>query len=294
MSGRDLTGLYIHPNGSFYAFEWMDKNQRRSRLALSTNFGKTWKYISPEYQTECPFTIYQDPLHPDLVLFEREAGAISYWWTEKYQAEDETYHWKKTGKADIYRGEPLSVGDYPFFGSFRGDIDDAQRIRATLSNFFQLPFLKWGNRLSVDATQTTTAKPSYTFHLHEPVIVPITVEFLQPRMPLRFVDSTDETLFWGIKVLPEGEEGTTVYPKHWYVPEINYSQQEREELLHDPEVTAITIDQDHPYHRKVDLSKFFDFSKPGNYQIQLYHEDLRIVPWGGSFGGQVFNISIAN
>jgi hypothetical protein len=131
--------------------------------------------------------------------------------------------------------------------------------------------------------------------------MPVTVEVKfvsarpqsQPRPPLRFADIPDETVFWGLRVLPENNAATVVLPKILTTPVGRFEDYEEREatLLHDPNLKTINLDESHPYSRKIDLSKFYDFSKPGNYQVQLFQEDGK---WGGNFAGQVIQVSIAN
>jgi hypothetical protein len=303
---RDFTVVFTHPNGSIFAFEKLaTASSVMNRLAVSKDLGKTWRIITGNWPGDGTYwQLSQDPDHPDLVCYSRSDFSL-HSETDTYQADDQNYQtWRLTTQSldsgRISEDKKLFWTEKNLFCPVR--VDGLDSVVASLSTFFALPFLKWGNGLVISHVQIETEQPNYTFHPHHLMNISVEVKFVQPRPaihsppPLKFADIPDETIFWGLRVLPENNNATIVWPKIMGLNagpshEMKVQEELETSLLHDAALKIVNLDETHPYSRTIDLSKFYDFSKPGNYQVQFFQLSAK---WGGSFSGQVFQISITN
>jgi len=314
-AGWSFENAFIHPNGSIFASverhtptlpagetevngpAWTTINGEKQyiyeRIVVSRDQGRTWTEISKN--TPAAFGFYgffQDPDHPDLVCFQG-AGKSHLTRSVVFQADNDTFDWKMTPASD-WKGGVLTDG--PRFEPFVSGALMNMRIHAMLSNFFTFPFSRageYGPELPI--VRAATAKPAYTFRAHEPMKIPIKVDFRIAHPAIKILDTSDETAFWGVKVAPAGGRGKVVEER---VSELLFGWPDLAErtrrYFRDPNLSTITVDENHPYERTVDLSKFHDFSHPGTYRVMVYHDDQPLVKWGGGFGSDAFEVTVTN
>ena len=308
---RDIETVYLHPNGKIYAVVTVlsdtepvagpfgGASSTRSGnghlkyithpLLISEDGGKTWRNISRNIPVNFEIRgFFQDPDHPALVCFQGSSGPARPSFV--FHAVDDSYDWMMTPVEEWIGGEVLLKS---FFSNGYGMGNYSNKyMAATLDNFFTLPFLRTGDPSSLHVIQLQTEKPEYIFRRGESVRLPVEVTSLI-KDSLRFLDTADESVFWGLKVKPDGKDGVNVSPK---VSALNIGSFDRKEkidsVLHDPGLLTVNLDEQHPYQRVIELSKFYNFSQPGIYEVQLYHCDGPVVEWQGAFGGHVIKISI--
>jgi hypothetical protein len=291
--GMRITEFYIHPDGSLYACEltpapdfhpavYLDYRNRGTVLR-SQDFGATWKEIKtnlPEHRSYCG--LMQDPDHPGLVCVREFAWYGNGESFPVYQADDATYQWKEVTREEKAenRAKWSPFKGISRWGYFWGGKGYNIQIPATLSNFFTLPYMQSGNGLGIQAVQVETAKSVYTFRSDGPMIVPVKVVILVKQPSVKILDNKDERVFWGMNTI--AGDGRVV---------------ERPAVDTEGPASAIPdvpvdLDAAHPYAREIDISKLGDFSVPGKYQIQLYHHTHPVRDDGGTFGGQVIDVTI--
>ena len=59
----------------------------------------------------------------------------------------------------------------------------------------------------------------------------------------------------------------------------------------------VALSAANPYHRTLDITTLHDFSKPGDYRIQIVYDNVGLAEkgskeWEGSFPGPVLTIEI--
>jgi hypothetical protein len=297
-SGHRFTEFYTDAGGTFYACEpALAAGTNQGRVCVSNDGGSAWTDITANLPAGCDFYGFfragdnQGPLcvqgrvnvTMQPVAFQLEADG----------------QWKERKIGDLPH---LPEGED--FGGFTGSRNCPYSfyIPATLANFFALPFLKSGNDLRVYAAQIVTTQSSYTFRKDGPKVIPVKVALLWNHPQGRFYDTKDETVFWGwapvvpplakgfeprVMALgtPPGQPGaqTASPPDH---------DKKAAAYLADPDLKSIDLDPEHPYGRDIDLAKMGDWSKPGSYKLQLYHEDATLERWGCAFGSQVIEVTI--
>ena len=300
--GHAFTRFFLHPNGSLFAFDEKHLTTdffQSDRAFVSKDMGLTWKDITSNLPSngEAFEEFLQDPNHPDLACI-NGCDMFSPTHQHLYEANDSSYHWTEVGwnrfdgilfnrdKNGRNLGGIMGIGECPYGFS----------IPSTISNFFTLPFEKCGNGLFVFSVQVEPEKSEYTFRVNEQKIISVKVVFLvEQHAPVKFLDNKDESVFWGMILLPEGKERAGLAAQ---VEKFNESKDflggnpAFNAYLNDPNLQTVQLDSKHPYERRIDLSKFYDFSKPGHYKFQLYHGDGTMVRWGSSFGTQVIDVTI--
>jgi hypothetical protein len=308
-SGVNFLNLSITQNGILYGEELLEtedvpqegpsewttsKDGKRTYLVrhvvMSRDLGKTWNDISGNIPQGYDYSFFPDVEHPDLICLE---GNESFhpMRTIFFQADDQSYQWKNVPE-DLWRG--VVTKNDSFFGSISPG-NSNEDARASLSTYFVYPFFKWGNGIDVQSVQVETAKPAYSFHLGQPMPVPITVRVLFPRSPLKFLDNKDETLFWLLRALPEDGKGVFGGAK---VTALYVNIPDRDAIvkqyLADPNLLTITLDEQHPYKRVVDMAKLYNFTKPGKYQVQFMKALANFVTWDAGFDGEVIDLTVTN
>ncbi len=305
----NLLDAFVHPDGSLYAVAYIKtttppskKNPSYSestssadgqtyyperRVLVSHNLGKSWSDISEGLPTQYENFVVQDPDHPELisVVSSRPMHAFS---VDVYQADDQHYHWRKTEK----HPNELPGNRENIFGSLSPGSNNTNDV-ATLSSFFKLPYLKWGNSLGVQAGQIVTEKPAYAFRQHEPMPVMLTIKFVFSRPPLKFYDNKDETVCWNLRGFPE--QGKNFYSKckatDLYINSPDH-EAKMKQYADDLNRVIVDLDEAHPYTRTIDLSKLYDFPAPGKYRIQLVKALCSFFKEDASFAGQVIEVTI--
>ena len=261
------------------------------RLLLSHDLGRTWSDISEGLPTQFENYVVPDPEHPGRVCVvtsrPMHAGPVCV-----YQATDEKFHWKQMPR----NWDKLPNRRENVFGSLSPGSNNTN-ARANLSTLFVYPFLKWGNGLDVHTVGIETEKPAYTFRQHEPMPVALTVRFIFPQPPLKFYDHPDETVCWNLRGYVE--QGDTFFipsrATELYVNSPDHDAKMKQ-YAEDPRRAVVTLDNDHPYHRTIDLSRLCGFPGPGKYQIQPMKSFCTFFKEGvkedASFAGQVIAVTI--
>ena len=280
--GHHFTDVFVQSNGILYANEMMltldppphtDKDSLGSttdhegnrryiwyRVMVSRDLGKNWLDISEGLSPQYSYFILRDFDHPERIrLSGAEEGHLSR--QRFYEAADQNDHWKEIPWR-VWRKDQ-SEREY-IFGSLSPGSNDTS-ARADLSTLLKYPFLKWGNTISMQAVQIEAEKPAYTFRQHEPMPVALKAYFVFSRAPLRFADNEDETLCWALRGYPENGESFYA-PARVDAPYVSAVDREAKLAAYrdDPAGRIVALDDDHPYHRTIDLSKLYRFPGPEN------------------------------
>jgi hypothetical protein len=305
----NLMEAFIHPDGTLYAVAYIKSasaptksNPEYSesstgedgqtfyperRLLASHNLGKSWTDISEGLPTQYESMIVQDPDHPDLICIETRRPMHPFP-LYVYQADDRNYHWKKTGKSP----NELPINRMNLFGSLSPGSNNSNDV-ASLSTFFKLPYLKWGNNLMMQAGQIEAEKPTYTFHRHEPMPVNLTIKFVFPRPPLKFYDNKNETICWFLRGYSErGDHVLTKCRASDLYVDIPDHDSKMKQYADDPDRLIVDLEEAHSYTRTIDLSKLYGFPQPGKYQLQPVKAFCSFFKGDASFAGQVIDVII--
>jgi hypothetical protein len=308
----DFGATLLLPGGALFAVTGNDGFNRGSQLLRSTDLGKTWRDITGTANGQF-MGLEPDPDHPGLVRI--HAWAIRSY---TFVADDGTCQWKSTsGEGPVSRKGP---GD-KFFARDSSSTNRFYLYDATLANYFGYDF---GNQNSVQALEVVPLKTRFEFARGARVVVPIRVVFhydpdtMWPERkkavaeghPLpkptdlteKFADQPGGIDFWGLRVESRGEQtvkyppgrrsvthtvGTTVDGKFtsttYQAPAVKYQ--------------VFNLSPALPYEREIDLGRLFDFSKPGEYRVQLIynsggHPEGKNEVWDGDFTSPVFTIVI--
>ncbi len=255
---------------------------------MSHDLGKTWVNITHDLPQGYDHSFSPDKDHPDLVCIEG-VERFHPMRRECFQAEDQNFLWNKVPE-NSWRGV-VKKNDY-FFGSISPGSNN-EEARAFLSTFFVYPFFKWGNGIDVQTVQIETEKPHYSFRLDQPMPVSVTVRFLFPRPPLKFLDNKDETYFWKLRMLTEDGQGlfSTAKVEALYV-QIPNRDSIVKQYMSDPNLQTINLDENHPYARVVDMAKLFHFTKPGEYRVQFMKILANFVNWDAGIDGEVIDLTV--
>jgi hypothetical protein len=254
-----------------------------------------------------------DPDHPNLVR-------IHAWARRSYTitAEDGSYRWKSKFAWERAPGRRPSD---EFFERSSSSTTEFYLYPATLANYFGYDF---GNQTSVQALEVVPDGTRFEFARGAPVVVPVRVvvhhdpETIPPfwkkfdeagrRNPLprpptiKFADRPGEVDFWGVRVesaagqaekYPEGRNTVTttiIAPREGDSKTTTYQP---------PRLTYRVVDlsPSAPYAREIDLGRLADFSRPGEYRVQIIyssggHPDEKKDEWDGLFTGPVFTVVI--
>lgn len=301
-AGHIIYEFYILPNGWLYAIEQKGQVTRYGEMCglfCSKDKGVTWTDVTSNLPEDYSFGwMIQDPDHADQVcVMGHYARHISK--GEWFQCDPATGHWtgnQRPGWHDELFEDKSGSRRYSF-GPAHGKYP--MFIRATLSNFFNLPFLEPCNQsdLNVFVVQVETEKASYTFPLKGPKIIHVKVVSLDGKAPVKFLENRDETFFWGMGLLPRGRDFAGFAPKDSEFGTGNPDpdrQKKIDAMLHAPGTQTVAPVPGHPYERDIDLSKMAVLTKPGTYKIQLFHEDAGVSPEGMSFGTGVIQVTITD
>ena len=222
-----------------------------------------------------------------------------------FTADDENYRWR----AEL---NPVSApGRRPSAEFFSRDWSTTSTYftyQATLANYFSYDF---ENLASVPALETVPVRSLFRFTRGARVAVPLRVVFhYDPEVDLyywrksgaegrhapmptppriKFADQPDGTDFWGLRVESPHEQ-VAKYPPDGPIVTGNHRATRIKYQLIDLSPSA-------PYERELDLGRFFDFSKPGEYRVQIIydssgHPDTDKDEWDGNFTSPVFTVVI--
>ena len=314
VSERDDIGpaVYLPDGGLFAITGYDDPLNGGDHLLRSSDLGKTWREIPGNWGVNL-LGIGPDPYHPGLVR-------LHGWALRGYTifAEDANYQWKTVMSQTIVPGRRPSS---EFFERESSSTNRLYLHYATLSNYFGYDF---DIATSVHAFEVAPLKSKYEFAHDAKVVVPIRVVFrydpdtLWPGSrevaaegrPLpkssepteKLADQPGGIAFWGLRVetrddqdekYPPGFDNNTIsgvemrdgkpVPNKSQPPPVKYQ--------------AFNLSPSTPYEREIDLGRIHDFSKAGEYRVQLIYnsggqpEDGQDV-WGGCFISPVFTIII--
>ena|ERR1700677_3732727 len=321
-AGRVFDGLFIHPDGKFYAFETVgiphpekhlgdspfnaDGSLRRDdtskRLVVSKDQGATWEVLCPEIPETKGMDlagismtgIFQDPDHPGQVClagrsFTDVAGEEPREFV--YQAEDASYEWKGSDLSSWHDGSAAGPGPRDLEAGIL-DIGYPE-TGATLSNFFSMP-PEIPSETTEQLPVVKTEKAAYTFHKKGPKPVRVSMAFPKDYAgpAPKLLDNKDETVFWGMRACYDFQAGYYPYSCRPPLNSLSWRVKKDDELLHDPELRTVVVDSEHPYERELDLDKFYNFAKPGVYKLRIYHSDSGLVKKSGNAGSDVFDVTI--
>ncbi len=111
-----------------------------------------------------------------------------------------------------------------------------------------------------------------------------------PKPPhAKFADQPGGIDFWHLRVESADEQVTRSPPESE-----NVTKNRRPARLR---YKVVELSPSKPYERELDLDRLFDFSKPGEYRVQIvYDSDVKPDPkmgaWDGSFTSPVFTVEI--
>jgi hypothetical protein len=313
VSERDDFGVtLLHPSGVLFAVTGDDGVNHGSHLLRSTDLGKTWRDITGTARGQF-MGIEPDPDHPGLVC-------IDVWSIRSYSlvAEDENYQWK------VKRGERPVAGRRPSDEFFARDSSSTNRFylyAATLSNYFGYDF---GNQKDVQAFEVVPLQTRFEFARGARVVVPVRVVFHfdpdrlwperkkaaaeghplpKPTAPTeKFADQPGGTDFWGVRVESRGDQIVKYPPGRRTVTISVQSTPDGKTVSSRTQPAAVKYQVLHlspssPYEREIDLGRLADFSRPGEYRVQIIYDsgghpsgDKEV--WDGHFTSPVFTIVI--
>jgi hypothetical protein len=308
----DFGATLLHPSGALFAVTGADGVNQGDRLLRSPDLGKTWRDITGTARAQF-MGLEPDPNHPGLVRI--HAWAIR---TFMLVAADENYRWK------TIRGTVRAAGRRPSIEFFKRESSSSTTLYlypATLSNYFKYDF---GNRKDAQALEVVPLKTRFEFARGARAVVPVRVVFHfdpdaalahwrksaaegrpypKPTPPtVKFADQPGGADFWGLRVessddqvesYPTGRVGVTTTVT-------TTSDGKTVTSTHQPAAVkyrVVDLSPSSPYEREIDLGRLSNFSKPGEYRVQILygsggHPDREKGEWGGSFTSPVFTVVI--
>lgn len=278
-----------------------------NRLLWSQDMGATWKDITSNLPADRAITsLLRDPDHPGQVCVTIDYPRPHGLGIKIFQAGDTTYHWQENGDLGHFIHPPPPKFWEENGHGVSGCIGYAYcaQVYPTLSNFFTPPMLKSGGE-AFDAFQMEMGKPAYTFRAHGPKIITARLVYFSNwwPWPVKVLDLPDETVFWGIKVVAlngakDVERGLRICDEiddEEGLPETRPTRSQQRKIdacMHNPRLVTAKISPGHPYQREIDLSAFCDLSKPGNYKVQLSHDDIPVMLVGADVVGPMIDVTI--
>jgi hypothetical protein len=292
------------PNGSLFAAKSMGSfSQIRSSVHVSKDMGRSWRDITGK--TGYVGAIFPDPDHPGQICLRVESRVL--------QADDEQYHWKSMHRREWH---PEHAQTTRFFSRSFSTQTSLYVLQATLNNYFHYEF---ANRASIPALDLKTDASRISVTQGQPVLVPITIRFLQDlrvyhwlweqRSP-SFEDSPEPTLktvklldspssndLWGIRIDFDGQRTAKQSRSSELVDNSKDRDATQQQILESATWNDITLSATTPYRRRLDLSRLHDFSRPGTYTVQLTYDNYGVAErskgyWVGSFSSPVFEVVV--
>ncbi len=309
---NDFGATLLHPSGALFAVTGADGMNAGSHLLRSPDLGKTWRDITGKSWGQF-MGIEPDPDHPGLVR-------IHAWAIRRYTfvAEDENYEWRGV------RGGLRPTGRRPSDEFFARDSSSTNRYSsytATLANYFGYDF---GNQTHVHALEVVPVKTRFEFARGARVVVPVRVVYLddpdtmwperrkaaaegrplpKPTPPSeKFADQLGGIDFWGLRIetandqivkYPPGRRVVTLSVETTPDGKTVSSRSQPEAVKYQ----VFDLSPSSPYEREIDLGRLGDFSKPGEYRVQILydsggHPEADKDVWDGSFTSPVFTVVI--
>lgn len=299
--------LYIGAREKCEGMEW-------AVLRVSDDLGKSWQDISLGNEGDYASiqSVMPDPDHERLVSVELYTGIRSVW----LQAEDERYRWKwHHGFGWKGQGYQYDMFEPRYFSSTIGYF-----FAATLENYFRYPF---GENVGRCPFRITPERRKFVFRAGDPAIVPFTLRFeddlrvsqawwrTHPEDARKVPYPTEPIMMkirddaaggvWGLNVEFAGEK-TAVSPA---VSKMRRETRDQDalsrQLREDATYRFYPLSAMEPYRRSLDLAKFYDFSRPGTYRVQLVFDSSPFAAnyigdnrgaWCGGFNGDEFIVTI--
>lgn len=228
--------------------------------------------------------LFEDPDHAGLVCL--HGNCIRNY---VIHAKDKNYDWEMTRVWD-WRKQPESDESFLHQGYSTGTT--LHMLSATLINYFDHPF---GSATQLGALKIRTKAENFTFAKDAPKVISVGVHFLPQADSVRLLDLGETLDCWAIRVVtPTGER------VHRYAKSHDANEKDQKGIQAyraRKDLVSVEVKNGKPYQRSLDLDRLFDFSKPGVYKVLLsYHTgwlaDRDKNEWVGSFGGQVFTVTI--
>jgi hypothetical protein len=315
LAGRDDFGAtLLLPDGVLFAVAGVNSLGESEYVLRSADLGKTWRDITGNEHSMFSY-LDPDPVHSGLVRIHGwdDRGGIML------VADDENYRWRRVRKETYTDGRRLG-GE--FFDRGSSSTNGFYLFRATLSNYFRYDF---GNQKHIQALEVVPDKMRFEFARSAPVVVPVRVVFHydpeiesadrrkakseghplpKPTPPAeRFADQPGGTDFWGLRV--ESRFGRSEkYPVTIYeVVKRTVTKTAKGESVSQTSrpvagnCQSFDLSPSRPYEREIDLGRLANFSRPGEYRVQLIYDRVRRPEgersvWNGVFTSPVFTINI--
>ena len=300
------------PGGDLFAVTGADGMNFGDRVLRSPDLGKTWRDITGTASGQF-LSLGPDPDHPGLIR-------IHAWGLRTYMlvADDENYQWKAIREPS---GAPGRRPSDAFFSRDSSSTNEYYMYQATLANYFRYDF---GDQTKVQALEVVPRETRFEFARGARVVVPIRVVFHcdtdaalaywrkiaaegradpKPSPPIvKFADQPGETAFWGIRVesadvqverFPPGGDTVTVTVATIGEGQAVTNTQQPPAVKY----RVFGLSPSSPYEREIDLGRFSDFSRPGEYRIQIIydsggHPEREKGEWDGGFTSPVFTVVI--
>ncbi len=308
----DFGATLLDPSGVLFAVTGDDGINEGDSVLRSTDLGKTWRNITGTASGQF-MSLSPDPDHPGLIR-------IHAWAFREYTlvADDENYQWRTV------RGRPQVAGRRPSNDFFSRNSSSTNRLYvypATLSNYFRYDF---GDQVSAQALEVVPEKTRFEFARGTRVVVPVRVVFHfdpdtalagprnaaadgrpipKPTPPVeKFADQANGTDFWGLRVESVGDQ-IEKYPAGRRVVTTSFETTPDGKTVsstHQPPAVkyrVVDLSPSSPYAREIDLGRLSDFSKPGEYRVQIIydsggHPEQEESVWDGDFTSPVFTVVI--
>jgi hypothetical protein len=308
----DIGATLLHPSGVLFAVTGADGANAGDRLLRSTDLGKTWRDITGNAYGQFE-NIEPDPDHPGLVR-------IRAWSIRSFRisADDENYRWKFMYRKTHVTGRRPSD---EFFARHSSSTNRYAFYSATLANYFGYDF---GNMREVHALEVVPVKTRFEFARGDRVVIPVRVVYhddpdtlypearkdaleghplpTPPNATEKFADQPGGTDFWGLRVESADDQIVKYPPGRRTVTISAESTPDGGVVSSRTQPPAVKYQVFHlspstPYVREIDLGRFSDFSKPGEYRVQILydsggHPEGEEDVWDGSFTSPVFTVVI--
>lgn len=310
----DFGATLLLPGGALFAVVGDDGVNHGDRLLRSPDLGKTWRDITGTASGQF-MGLGPDRDRPGLVRIHARSTIRSF----TFVADDEKYQWR------MERGEKRKPGRRPsdeFFSRGSSSTIRLSLYQATLSNYFGYDF---GNQKTVPALEVVPLKTRFEFARGRRVAVPIRVVLHadldaalarwrksaaaghpSPKpIPAteKFADQPGGIDFWGLRVesaddqvetYPEGRRmvtTTTTVSTDGKSSATSTQQPERVKYQ------VFKLSPSSPYEREIDLGRLADFTKPGEYRVQILYDSgghpvRENDEWDGSFTSPVFTVVV--
>jgi hypothetical protein len=301
------------PGEVLFAVTGADGANLGDHLLRSPDLGKTWRDITGNVHGQLG-GLDPDPERPGLVRIR----ANTHRGECIFSADDDDFRWMPI------REEKRPAGLRPSHEFFERSADSYNRYHlnpATLSNYFMYGF---GDQTEVHAIETMPVKSRFEFARGARIVIPVRVVFHydaetdlahwrkakaeghpypKPTPPTeRFADNPGGTEFWGLRV-EWNREQVEKYPDqsrrmgtvHVDTPQGRAAASRPHPA--DVPYRVFDLSPSTPYDREIDLGRFFDFSKPGEYRVQVLYDSggntrADKTVWDGGFSGPDFTVSI--